>query len=82
VSKLPGTKSPPNRLPKRGAETKEAQSKGSKVIKDQMLTIGEASDIGPAAAHRRLYMRDYAKVRPSKGDTDLVTEALGNPLKL
>jgi hypothetical protein len=78
----PGTKSPPDELEKSGAETSKKQSKGSKVVKDQMLTIGEASDIGPAPAHRRLYMRDYSKVRPSKGDTDLVTEALGNPLKL
>lgn len=78
----PGTKSPPNRVPKAGAETKEKQSKGTKCLKDQMLSIGEAADIGPAPAHRRLYMRDYSKVRPSPDDTDLVTEALGNPLKL
>ena len=79
---FPGPKSPPNRLPKSGAETKRTQSSGSKVVKAQSLTIGEAPDIGPAPAHRRLYMRDYTKGRPSKGDTDLVAEALGNPLKL
>lgn len=78
----PGTKSPPDRLPKKGQASKQGQSSGTKVIKDQSLTIGEAADIGPAPAHRRLYMRDYSKVRPSQGDTDLVTEALGNPLKL
>jgi hypothetical protein len=78
----PGTSSPPCELEKKGAESSEKQTAGSKVVKDQMLTIGEASDIGPAPAHRRLYMRDYSKVRPSPDDTDLVTEALGNPLKL
>ena len=78
----PGTKVPPSRVPKRGAETKLRQSSGTKDIKDQSLTIGEASDIGPAPAHRRLYSRDYSKGRPAPADTDLVTEALGNPLKL
>ncbi len=79
---FPGTHVPPSRAPKRGAETKRTQSSGSKVIKDQLLTIGEAADIGPAPAHRRLYSRDYAKGRPSPGDTDLVSEALGSPLKI
>ncbi len=78
----PGTKVPPSRVPKSGKETKLECSPGAKAIKSQLLAIGEAADIGPAPAHRRLYMRDYAKVRPSPGDTDLVTEALGNPLKL
>jgi hypothetical protein len=78
----PGTKVPPSRIPKKGSETKLSQSLGSKEVKAQRLSIGEASDIGPAPAHRRLYMRDYSKVRPSPDDTDLVTETLGNPLKL
>ncbi|HEY5211800.1 MAG TPA: hypothetical protein VIJ38_02130 [Acidobacteriaceae bacterium] len=76
-----GTKSPPNSFPKKGAETKLSQSTGSKCLKEQMLSPGEPADIGPAPAHRRLYTRDYSKVRPSADDTDLVTEALGNPLK-
>jgi hypothetical protein len=68
-------------FPKKGAQTKREQSSGSKCLKEQLLSPGEPSDIGPAPAHRRLYSRDYSKVRPSPGDTDLVTEALGNPLK-
>lgn len=77
-----GTKSPPVRFPKNGAESKTKASAGAKSVKEQMLSIGEPADIGPAPAHRRLYMRDYSKVRPSSDDTDLVTGALGNPLKL
>jgi hypothetical protein len=73
--------SPPTSFSKKGAETKRAQSGGSKVIKTQRLSIGEPSDIGPAPAHRRLYMRDYSKTKAAPSDTDLVTGALGNPLK-
>jgi len=75
-----GTKSGDS-YPKKGPESKREQSHGSKCLKEQLLSDGEPADIGPAAAHRRLYMRDYSKVRPSPGDTDLVTGALGNPLK-
>jgi hypothetical protein len=75
-----GTKSGDS-YPKKGPESKREQSHGSKCLKEQLLSDGEPSDIGPAAAHRRLYMRDYSKTAASKGDTDLVTGALGNPLK-
>jgi hypothetical protein len=78
---MPGTSSPPNDFPKKGAVSKREESAGSKCLKDQMLSPGEPADVGPAPAHRRLYSRDYSKVRPSPGDTDLVTEALGSPLK-
>lgn len=73
--------SPPNRLPKKGADSKRADSAGSKCIKEQSLQFGRPSDIGSAPPNR-IYTRDYTKVGRSKGDVDLVTAALGNPLGL
>lgn len=77
----PGVRVPPGEKEKTGRETKLPEAAGSKTIKSQQLADGEPSNIGPAPAHRRIYMRDYSKVRPSPGDTDLVTQELGNPLR-
>lgn len=78
-----GPKVPPGRVPKKGQSTKLRQSAGSKQETDERLQLGQAaSQTGPAAAHRRLYARDYLKKGAAPGDTDLVTAALGNPLKI
>lgn len=78
----PGPRVPPSRVPKKGQSTKLRQSSGSKQESDERLQLGQAAaEVGPAAAHRRLYARDYLKKGSAPGDKDLVTEALGNPLK-
>ena len=77
----PGVKVPPSRHPKKGAETAMTQSPGSKEIKDEMLRLGQASDVGSAPTSR-VYTRDYSKVGREEEDVDLVSPALGNPLGL
>lgn len=66
---------------KTGAETKLPLAEGDKQVKVESLdfTRGEAADIGSAPTSR-VYTRDYSKVGRSKGDTDLVRPATGNPL--
>jgi len=77
-----GVVNPPVHFPKKGSQSKLPHDEsGDKVIVHQIKNNGEASDLGLAPAHRRIYMRDYSKVRPSPDDTDLVTAELGNPLK-
>lgn len=76
---LPGTKSPPRDMAKKGSETDLPQAQGSKIIKDDMLRMGQASDIGKAPTSR-IYTRDYSKKGRDAGDVDLITAALGNPL--
>lgn len=71
--------------PKNGVDTKMAPSAGAKLIKRHVLDIveGRIADIGTAPTSRN-YTRDYCKI-PEKGDydnDDLVTPALGNPLRL
>jgi hypothetical protein len=63
-----------------GRSTDMAQSPGTKQIKVELLANGQASDIGKAPPSRN-YTRDYSKVAPEKDDVDLVTGALGNPLR-
>lgn len=79
---LPGVERPGCHFPKNadgGTELPEAE--GTKCIKDESLQFGRASDIGTAPTSR-VFTRDYSKVGRSKGDTDLVSPALGNPLGL
>jgi hypothetical protein len=70
------------RYPKDGQETREEQSWGSKQLKDELLRIGQASNIGPAPP-MRVYSRDYSKKDPD-GDQqdDTLSPYLGNPLAL
>jgi hypothetical protein len=78
----PGTKVPASLVPKgKDGETKLPFAQGCKCIKDQSLQMGQASDIGKAPASR-VYTRDYKKIGREPDDKDLVTEALGNPLRL
>jgi hypothetical protein len=81
MATLGNTTSPSNSFPKKGNESKREESAGCKCIKEQMLSPGEPADVGPAPAHRRLYSRDYSKTKTAPSDTDLVTGALGDPLK-
>ena len=79
----PGVKVPPSRAPKAtGMDpgTKLIQSTGSKTVKESYNQY-TAADIGKAPPSR-VYTRDYSKVGRAKGDVDLVTVALGNPLGL
>lgn len=78
---LPGVKVPPSRAPKAtGADpgTRLTQSTGTKLVKEDYNPYS-AADIGKAPPSR-VYTRDYTKVGRAKGDVDLVTVALGNPL--
>ena len=74
--------SPPNRFPKQGAQSKEEQSPGSKVIREENLRLGQAADLGPGhAPPARVLSRDYSKKDPD-GDQhdDTLSPFLGNPL--
>jgi hypothetical protein len=62
-----------------GRCTGMSQSAGSKQIKVECLRNGQASDLHKAPPSR-VYTRDYGKVQ-EKDDPDLVTGALGNPLR-
>lgn len=78
----PGTKSPRNSKPKNGQYTKLPMADGAKDIKEDNISFaGGIPNIGPAPTSR-VYTRDYAKKGRTAGDKDLVTEALGNPLRL
>lgn len=65
--------------PKDGTCTKMAQAPGSKTIKCAILANGQAADIGPAPTSR-VYTSDYSKVK-EQGDSDIVSEFLGNPMR-
>lgn len=65
--------------PKDGHCTKMGQTTGSKTVKCEHLQAGQAADIGPAPTSR-VYTRDYAKQKEA-GDSDSVSEFLGNPLR-
>jgi len=66
--------------PKRGQESQQEQSPGSKLIKDEMLRLGQAATIGEAPTSR-VYSRDYSKRDPDADqDKDTLSEFLGNPL--
>lgn len=65
--------------PKKGGATQEEQTTGTKVVKAECLTPGQAADIGKAPPSR-VYTKDYSKV-PEQGDKDDVTRVLGNPLR-
>jgi len=69
------------KYPKDGADTKQAQSHGTKLIKDESLQFGRASDIGTAPPSR-IYTRDYRKVDRDAESQDTVSAYLGNPLGL
>lgn len=71
------------RYPKAGPDTKSGLAPGNKRIKAEMLRIGQAADIGKAPPSRN-YTRDYSKIDevPDTDDFDLVSPALGNPLRL
>jgi hypothetical protein len=77
---LPGVRVPPSHVPKDGCCTKLPMP-GAKTIDCDQLQFGQASDIGPAPTSR-VYTRDYKKVGREPDDKDLITEALGNPLRL
>ena len=76
-----GVKSPECHVLKSGTQSSLKEVDGAKSIKEQELRFGQPSDIGPAPTSR-IYTRDYTKGGRSVGDIDLVTEALGNPLRL
>lgn len=67
--------------PKDGQLTKEEQTAGSKVLKSEILRLGQAADLGPAPPDR-VYSRDYSKKDPD-GDQhdDTLSQYLGNPLR-
>lgn len=67
------------RYPKDGAQSREEQSHGSKQLKEELLTLGQASDIGDAPPVR-VYTRDYKKTQRDADDRDTVSPYLGNPL--
>lgn len=77
----PGVKSPECHVMKSGTQSSMVEVLGAKSIKEQELRFGQPSDVGTAPTSR-IYTRDYTKVGRSEGDTDLVTEALGDPLRL
>ena len=76
-----GVNSPKCHVLKSGTQSDMKEVFGAKSIKEQELRFGQPSDIGDAPTSR-IYTRDYTKVGRSVGDTDLVTQALGNPLRL
>jgi hypothetical protein len=70
--------------PKNGVDTKMELAPGVKLVKRHILDIveGRIPDIGKAPTSR-VYTRDYCKI-PEKNDydnVDLVSPAIGNPLK-
>lgn len=65
--------------PKNGHCTKEEQTAGSKALKCEHLSPGQAADVGPASP-MRIYTRDYGKVR-DPDQSDSVSSFLGNPLR-
>ena len=72
--------SPGDRFPKSGQLTKEEQSGGTKVLRSEMLRLGQAADIGPAPV-ARVFSRDYSKIDPDHDqDDDTLSPYLGNPL--
>lgn len=74
------TKDP--KYPKSGPDTTFDPSAGAKRLKVNMLRIGQTPDIGPAPMSR-IYTRDYCKGTYDETDkSDLVTPALGNPLRI
>lgn len=68
--------------PKNGQLTQEEQTAGSKVLKSELLRLGQAADLGEAPP-ARVYSRDYSKHDPD-GDQydDTLSNFLGNPLGL
>lgn len=66
--------------PKNGCCTQEEQSTGTKVIKQEMLSNGQAADIGTVPPSR-VYTKDYCKVEVVEDDPDTVSPFLGNPLR-
>ncbi len=78
---LPGVKSPDCCPHKKGAETSLPEP-NAKTVKEESLDFkGGISDIGTAPTSR-VFTRDYKKDGRTVGDTDYVTAALGNPLRL
>jgi hypothetical protein len=69
--------------PKKGQDSKMAQSAHSKTIDEQKLDIhrGEAASIFKAPTSR-VFTNDYQKVGRSPDDKDVTTPYLGNPLRL
>ena len=82
----PGTKSPPNEVPKNAnGMTRLPESPETKTVSEVSLsfTRGAVADIksanGPTAPTSRVYTRDYSKVTPEPDDVDLISGALGMP---
>lgn len=80
----PGTKSPPNRVPKDSDGCSELPlAEGAKTVKCETIDFvrGQPADLesanGPTAPTSRVYTRDYRKNGRSPGDEDLITDALG-----
>lgn len=66
---------------KENGHTAMAQTPGSKQIAQEFLRDAtQPADIHKAPPSR-VYTRDYGKVQPEKDDVDLVSPALGNPLR-
>lgn len=73
---------PADRFPKAGQLTQEEQSGGTKVLRSEMLRLGQAADVGPAPP-ARVYSRDYSKKDPDHDQyDDTLSPYLGNPLRL
>lgn len=71
------------KYPKDGeGQSRSKETFGAKTVKEEILQIGQASNIGEAPP-MRVYSRDYSKKDPD-GDQldDTLSPYLGNPLAL
>lgn len=68
-------------------QTYRPQTAGSKQIKCEHLANRSVpasivkADGNKSAPTSRVYTKDYSKVAPEKGDSDMVSPYLGNPLR-
>lgn len=72
-----GVKNPPVHFPKNGNQSRLPHDQsGEKIVSHQILTNGEAPDLGITPPHRRLWQRDYSKEKaaPEPKDFDKAAE--------